>query len=279
MIAEREPGCAASMMLTARELSATEQVELARLETQVRNSLTTASRHSDEYYRAKQAARVGLEELKRSRLWESTHPAAWDGYCLTTFGLSKRQVDRIIAAAAVVRDLEDSQAEDAAAGVGPIGPVNITDGAARELIGESKETRAAVWREIRAGGWKPTAQRVREVTDKLKAGLAAELNEIDLAVCEFEDARRVASNDRHARLANRTAAERHEDAMAWFHLTVGRGVARLPELPRDRRSAVQRLLTVLDHVTDAELPPETLERCEAVLEELTEALDEAASPS
>ena len=98
-----------------------------------------------------------LALVRDSRLYRETH-ATFEDYCQKRWGLSRRHVNRTIAAAEIVT------------AVGPMGPIPTSERQARELVGLPPETAAAVLATAaEATDGKLTAAAIREARQATEA--------------------------------------------------------------------------------------------------------------
>lgn len=125
-----------------------DDAELVRLEGVIR-----------EGSRAFVAVGNAYREIRDRKLWRSTPHATFETYCAATFGVTRRQVNRLIDATAIAQTVVYS---------GPMGPVYapINERQCRALARVPPDERADVWRRaVDAAGGQPTAEQIADVVD------------------------------------------------------------------------------------------------------------------
>lgn len=139
-------------------LTSTEVATLASFETVIRQGL-------DSFVEVGNA----LAKIRDGRLYRAEF-STFEEYCGSKWNLSKRHVNRLVAAAEVVEDIKPDVEP-----TGPVGPTIApsTERQARPLASVPKEERATVWQEVvdtapktDAGEPKITAAHVQEVVDR-----------------------------------------------------------------------------------------------------------------
>lgn len=110
------------------------------------------------------AAAEALHELREDRLYRETH-RTFEAFCRDTFGLTRRTVNRKIAAAGVLRLLESEKHKNGTSDV-PFLP--NTEAQVMELAPMASGQQTAAWKSCieRAGGKQPTLRQVRAVVSE-----------------------------------------------------------------------------------------------------------------
>jgi hypothetical protein len=107
-----------------------------------------------------------LLEIRDSRLYRADI-RTFDAYCRSKWNFSRQHAYRLIDAAGVVDDCSTT------------GPPLEVAAQARAMVPLSPEQRREVWEAANAGESKPTAKRLRTLTERAMAALAGEEQQLD----------------------------------------------------------------------------------------------------
>lgn len=163
---------------------------------------------------------AALAAIRDGRLYRDTH-GTFEDYCQERWSLTRRHVNRLVAASEVVREM------------GPTGPIPppTSERHARELAHVDEDDRQDVWLETnRRTNNRPTAAVVREVAREIADRVADQLPGIVDEVAEGE--RRITE------AAARINPDRWEDRLGTQHTAaIIRAVEALTDLPDPRQAA------------------------------------------